>query len=199
MKFHDNIIQGTPEWLELRAHRFGGTDAAAVVTGGKGMDTLIYKKVAAKHFFEFDDDGFVSPAMQRGNDLEPLAREEYELDTFSTVEETGYVSWGEWFGVSPDGLVGDDGAIEIKCPMGGEFLRTLDNAGDPPGKHMAQMQWLLFITGREWCDYVVYHPDAATLIRRINRNESTMDLFADRCKEIVGRIEDLELKLKTGS
>jgi len=164
---HD-VQQGTDEWKQIKAGKFGGTTADTFLVNGRsdhglgtGLTNLIYQK-AAEFVTGPDLDHFVTPAMQRGTDLEPVARQRYEDEHFAQVEQVGYIQRGEFFGVSPDGLVGADGAIEIKCPGPPEFVRYMVTREISRG-HYAQMQWLLFITGRSWCDYIVFHPEFAPL------------------------------------
>lgn len=161
---HIDIRQGTDEWQEIRAGRVGGSSAAALLVNGKsgnglgaGAVTLLYRK-AAEFITGQKEETFTTPAMQRGTDLEPLARRRYEDETFQAVQEIGYVSDGDFLGYSPDGFVGDDGLIEIKCPGGAEFVRFADTR-EIKKEYLAQMQWGMWITGRAWCDFVVYHPD----------------------------------------
>lgn len=181
MIIHD-VIQGTDEWLHVKAGKFGGTSAKLFpVSGmkiGAGLRTAIYEKVA-EHVVGPSLDGFTSAAMQRGVELEPLARKRYAVEHFVSVREVGYIQKGDYFGVSPDGLIGKDGAIEIKSPGGKEFVRWLDERTVPKPYYM-QMQWLLCITGRKWCDYVVFNPDfadCALSVERVHRDEELIALF----------------------
>lgn len=165
MKFHD-VVQGSEDWHALRLGRLGGSDAHALLVNGKsengigeGLKTILYKKVA-EIVAGWTASEFVNSDMERGLELEPLARRCYEDTHMLTVRQIGYISLGEYIGYSPDGLVGEDGLIEIKCPAAPEFVRfSLERAIDP--KHLAQMHWGMFVSGRSWCDYVVYHPDFA--------------------------------------
>lgn len=185
--YHD-LEQGSPDWHEIRAGRLGGTAAAALLVNGRGpggmgagMQSLIYKNAAALVIGD-ESEPVQNEWMSRGTELEPDARKAYELETFCRVEEVGYISLGDFFGYSPDGLVGDDGLIEIKCPSAAEFVRFADTLEIDPG-HMAQMQWGIFLTGRKWCDYVVYHPDfhpGELVIHRVERDEKTMLAFYEK-------------------
>jgi hypothetical protein len=103
------------------------------------------------------EDGFSSAAMQRGTDLEPIARSAYEVDKGVMVTETSFVQCPgiEMAGASPDGLVGEDGLTEIKCPNTAqhvEFLRT----GKIDSGYELQMLFQMICTGRQWCDYVSF-------------------------------------------
>jgi putative phage-type endonuclease len=117
---------------------------------------------------------FTTAAMQWGIDNEPAARIEYEFKTERTVEETGFIRHPSILaGASPDGLVGTDGAIEIKCPSSTTHVETL--LGGMPDEHMAQVQGQLWITGRAWCDFISFDPrmpkDLQLYVERVERND----------------------------
>ena len=193
--YHRDIQQGTDEWLELRAGRITGTDAETLLVNGKngistGMKTLIYKK-AAEFVTGPELNGFTNYAMQRGTELEPYARMEYEGKTWNHVEQVGFISVGEYLGFSPDGIIGEDGLIEIKCPMGLEFVRFVDTKEIPKG-HYAQMQWGMFLTGRKWCDYVAFNPDfkpAELHVVRVEQDSEMMGEFGRKVTEFVAELE----------
>ena len=128
MTYRFDIVQQSPEWLELKAGRLGSSQAHILtvkgkdVTGlGQGAITAAYA-AAAVHAYGYEPfESYSSDAMQRGNDLEPIARDLYEEETFTEVKECGYVEYSPYLGYSPDGLVGDDGLIEIKCRLSPAF------------------------------------------------------------------------------
>lgn len=196
MKIHCNIRQGTDEWDALRAGRVGGSSCAALLVNGKadnglgkGAMTLVYRKAA--EYIAGKEETYINAAMERGAELEPIARRRYEDETFQTVEEVGYISDGEYIGVSPDGLVGDDGAIEIKCPGGAKFVEFADT-GIIPNAYYAQMQWLLWITGRQWCDFCVFHPDFAPadlIIKRVKPDSEMHWQFSNNVPAYIAEIE----------
>lgn len=158
-----------------RYGRIGSSECDPIRVGGKGMETLAIRKVAEKLGF-FPDDNYESPAMARGTELEPIARLEYERQTFSTVKTVFVIPMGDWACYSPDGLVGDTGLVEIKCPELPNFLDHLRSA-EIPQRYYSQMQWGLMVTGRDWCDYVVYHPEYELQITRVNRDNELIDKF----------------------
>lgn len=166
MTIHTDIQQGSEEWRIIRAGRIGGTSCAALLVNGKSDDglgagarSLIYRK-AAEYITGPEEDSYTNAAMERGTALEPIARRRYEDEYFCTVQQVGYISEGEYLGVSPDGLIGDDGGLEIKCPGAEEFLRFLDTR-EMDNKYYMQVQWNLYVTGRIWWDFVYYHPEFA--------------------------------------
>ena len=107
----------------------------------------------------------------------------YENNHFQNVTLCGYVTDADkkYAGYSPDGLIGEDGLIEIKCPGHIEYIRTLIER-DVPKRYQAQMQWGMMLTGRSWCDYVVYNPDFESktmFVERVERDELLIDLLLE--------------------
>ena len=200
MKYHYDIPQGGETWHELRAGRIGGSEAAALLvngkTGGLGAAavSLCYEKAA--EFFTGPAESFQTYAMQRGNELEPQARAAYEAETFTDIMQCGYIESGRLFGYSPDGLILNEGLIEIKCPMGPEFVRFAHTREIDP-KHVAQMQWGMWITGRRYCDYVMYHPDffQEIIVERVHADEVTFQKFERNAKAAADLIREILEKL----
>jgi len=174
MIIHSELKQGTVEWLELRLGKFTGSDAKVLNSTGLGFESLCFEKAGEIITGKIQEEGFISADMLRGRELEPVARAMYELQTGSRVTEVGFIQTGEYSGFSPDGLVGDDGMIEIKCPGDRVFIeyayRFIEKINP---SHRAQMQWAMLDSGRSWVDYVIYNPNimGKLLIKRINRDD----------------------------
>lgn len=183
MKIYDNLKQGTDEWLEVRLGKFGSTDAQAVGSNGKGLETACFYK-ASEIIIGKGKDFYTNEHMERGNKLENDARVLYELETGNSVKQVGYVEMDEFTGCSPDGLVGDDGLIEIKCPSNKVFIEYLYKE-KIRSKYMWQMQWQMMITDRKWNDFVVYNEDLNKIkITRVRRDEE--------------KLKNLQIGLKAG-
>lgn len=146
-------------------------------------------------------DNFTSPAMQWGIDTEPLARQAYELQYFCTVMEIGLIDHPTiaMSGASPDGLVGDDGLIEIKCPNTATHISTLVS-DEVPYEYIHQMQWQMACTGRKWCDFVSFDPrltDKPLFIKRVYRDdkqiaelEQLVIDWNDKCEKLISEIKN---------
>jgi len=124
-------------------------------------------------------EGFTNVAMKWGTETEPQARAAYEFYTDQKVEQVGFVIHPriEMAGASPDGLVGDIGLVEIKCPNTGTHIETL--LGAPiPEKYIKQMQWQMACTERQFCEFVSFDPrlpaNMQIAINRIWRDEDTI-------------------------
>jgi putative phage-type endonuclease len=196
---HADIIQRSEEWHQIRLGKIGGTDAEALLVKGKsnsglgsGAMTILYKKLYETITgLAADEEKFLSYAMQRGMDLEPYAIKEYEAIKMVEVKAIGYVSFAEFFGYSPDGFVDDDGLIEVKCPQGPEYMRMI-SGGEIQSGYMAQMQWGMLLTGRDWCDFVVYNPELKQkpiLIQRVNRDDNKIDALQDGMRNYLDEME----------
>jgi putative phage-type endonuclease len=159
-----NEIQGSASWFQKRVGALTGSriyEACAKSKKGEyyaSRENLLYEKLierltgqAAQHF--------VSDAMQWGSMYEGEARAVYETQKGTLVTECAYFPHPSiaHSGASPDGLVGEDGVIEIKCPTTGVHLETI-LSGAIPEKHTYQMAWEIESSGRKWCDFVSYDP-----------------------------------------
>lgn len=161
MKIH-NFDQRSDEWKSIRMGKFGGTDAQIVANNGTGLQTLIYKKVAELMTGKSEDE-YTNLDMQRGVEQEEIARGMYELTTGREVKTVGYCENDEYSGCSPDGLVGDDGLVEIKCQKDSVFVKTMYTKKIDT-KYVYQIQMQLYVTGREWCDFVAFNDNFKDLI-----------------------------------
>jgi putative phage-type endonuclease len=153
-----NIPQGTPEWLQARLGCLTASranDACAAETTAAYQNYLW--QLVAERETQVVEESFVSADMERGSELEPIARAAYEAHTGTFVTQTGFWLHPEikWFGASPDGLVGDEGLIEIKCPRTSTHLRYRSE-GKVPTKYKRQMMCQLLCTGRKWVDFVSF-------------------------------------------
>lgn len=195
-----NCEQGTEEWLSARLGVPSASSFSKLITPtGKRSSTfdsyvnqLVAERITgeATPFPQTD-------AMARGTELEPHARAYYEFATDSEVVEMGFIKHAVLeAGCSPDGFVGVNGGLEIKCPLPHTHIETL-RLGDMPSKHIPQVQGCMWITRREWWDFVSYHPDMQTLIVRIERDDAYIETLADiveeACEAIKTNVEKYRL------
>lgn len=155
MRVYKDIIQQTPEWFYVKRLKMSASHASAIIAGGKGLNTYI-NNLIEEYFDDGSSERFVSPDMERGNLLEDQARTMYELENNVEVEQVGFIELDDYVGVSPDGLVGDDGLIEIKNHKESVFIDLLLSEKIDK-KYYDQIQMQLYVTGRKWCDYVGYN------------------------------------------
>lgn len=189
MKIYTDLQQGTPEWLQVRLGKFTASDAQAIATNGKGLETLVFKKAAELLTGQIKE-GYTNSDMDRGHDLETMARNSYELETGKIVRQVGFIELDERVGCSPDGVVGEDGLIEVKCKDDSNFVKFIFDS-NIDAAHEWQMQYQLWVTGRKWVDYVLFNPNftKSTLITRVMPN-------AEKVKKIELGVQTGKLKLE---
>lgn len=192
------IVQGSPEWFAVRLGKVTASRVADVVAKTKtgwGASRANYKaELVAERLTGTTADSYTNGAMQWGIDHEPDARAAYEFRTDAEVETIGFVSHPSiaMSGASPDGLVGDDGLLEIKCPNTATHIDTL-RTRMVPGKYITQIQWQLACTGRAWCDFVSFDPrmpeDMSVLILRVERDA---EQIAELEREVSAFLDDVD-------
>lgn len=181
--------QRTEAWYAARCGSLGASaiaDALAKLKDGKtpgSTSTNLRAKLVVERLTGIQEDGFKSAAMQHGIDFEDAARMAYEAHTGEFVSQVGLVKHPHINGThaSPDGLVGDDGLVEIKCPNSATHIETL-KSGKIPTKYIYQMQWQMVCADRLWCDFVSYDP----------RLSEGLQLFVKRVERDNGKIAELE-------
>lgn len=179
--------QGTEAWLKERIGKVTASriaDMMAKTKTGWGASRANYAaQLVAERLTGTPAETFSNAAMKWGTETEPQARAAYEFYSGLPVQEVGFVAHPaiSQSGASPDGLVGDLGLVEIKCPNTATHIETLLD-GTVPGKYNLQMQWQLACTGRQWCDWVSFDP----------RMPESMRLFIKRVDRNGGLIAELE-------
>lgn len=183
--------QRSAEWFAHRAGRVTASKIADVMAKTKTGPAASRKNFAAdlvaERFSGARAEGFSNAAMQWGTEQEPAARAAYEFLHDAEVVEVGFIDHPsiEWAGCSPDGLVGADGMVEIKCPNTATHIETL-LTGQIEGKYLKQMQFQLACSGRAWCDFVSYDP----------RMPAEMQLFVQRVPRDGAAIVEIETEVR---
>lgn len=171
--------QRSDEWFAARLGRATGSrfgDIMARTRSGFAASRKNYRaQLVIERLTGVCDETFTTTAMQWGTETEPVARLQYMLTTGNDVEETGFWIHDELqAGASPDGLIGEDGLLEIKCPNTATHIDTLTYK-KLPKQYEAQVQGQMWITGRQWCDFVSFDPrmpaNAQMIIIRVDRND----------------------------
>jgi putative phage-type endonuclease len=156
------FAQGTPEWLAARTGRITASRMSAIMAKGKNGAPSATRlacmgELIAEYLTGQSGETYTNADMQRGTDLEPIARAIYEVKTGQMVSDVGLVLHmkNDRWGASPDGVVGDDGLLEIKCPRTHVHIEYL-LAGKPPAQYLPQMAWQAACCGRQWVDFASY-------------------------------------------
>jgi len=185
---HSNLIQGSAEWLQARLGKITASSSQSLMAAkglGKGAETYALELIA-EIITEEPKYVPVTWQMEHGHEYEPVAREIYELNRKVKVRQVGGIQYDDSMWYSPDGLVGDDGLIEIKCPQPLQHLRILTHEG-LMDEYYHQIQFGLYASGRAWCDWISYQPnfpdDKSYKEIRVDRDEDYIRLLDERIHE----------------
>lgn len=195
------IVQGTDEWHAMRRGKVTASRVADVMaktkTGyGAGRNNYM-AELLCERLTGATAPCFMNDAMRWGTEKEPEARAAYCFRTDADVSEIAFMGHPTiaMAGASPDGLVFDNGMLEIKCPNTATHLDTLAS-GKPAGKYVTQMQWQMACSGRSWCDFVSYDPRLPENLRffltRIDRDDA---LISDMEAEVRAFLSELDAKI----
>jgi putative phage-type endonuclease len=194
-----DLIQGSPQWLQARCGSLGASQVhEALATTKSGWATSranLIGRMVAERLTGIPAETYTNANMQWGNDQEPAARAEYAFAADVDVIEVGLIRHPriEWTHVSPDGLIGEDGLLEIKAPLTSTHLDTI--LGDEPiaGKYITQIMWAMACTGRRYCDFVSYDPrcpDYARLfVKRIFRDDERIATLENDVREFLIEVD----------
>jgi putative phage-type endonuclease len=164
------IEQGTPEWFALRCGKVTASRIADVMAKprepGKGMRVNYMAQLLCERLTGIPAKTYSNDTMEEAHEWEPKARAYYAFHTDNTVRKVDFIDHIDMpmAGCSPDGLVGDDGGVEIKCPFVATHIDTLLN-GKIDSKYLKQIQWSMACTGRKWWHYVSYNDDLPERMR----------------------------------
>ena len=197
--------QRTNEWYLARLGKVTASKIADVIARTKsGFSTsrenykaqLVAEIMTGKPY-----EGFKSAAMQDGIDREPAARQRYADSVFEDVTEIGFVDHPAILrsGASPDGLVGSDGLVEIKCPLTATHISYLLD-DEVPEKYKPQMQWQMACTGRMWCDFVSFDDrmpeNLQMFVKRLERDDCYIATLEEAIRRFLIEVDETVAKLK---
>jgi putative phage-type endonuclease len=200
------MIQGTPEWFAARVGCLTASRAgdlmARTKTGPSASRANLLTQLAVERLTGQPVDTFQNGSMQRGVELEPIARAAYEANKGILVEEVGFILHPSIprVGASPDGFVGDDGLLEIKCPSA--MAKHLDalRTGAHAVEYKWQLQHQLWVAGRSWADVVSFDPrwpeHLQLAITRVERDESAIAELEAACIEADMEVDMIVAELK---
>ena len=200
MEVISDIPQGDPRWFALRIGSLGGSRIGKAVAGGKGETRrqLLYDMVGEILAGEIKQ-GWQSKEMEAGLAYEDEARSAYSFYSDCEVSQIAMFREGPHWHYSPDGLVGENGLIEIKTVIPSRFVEARDTGKIDTG-YRKQMQWGLFISGREWCDYSVYCPYVRDIspiyVSRQYRDEKEIEDLEEGAGRFIGDMLDLAERMR---
>jgi putative phage-type endonuclease len=200
------IEQRSEAWFQQRLGRATASRISDIVAKTKSgysasranyMAQLVVERMTNKQA-----ESYSNAAMEWGTEQEPLARAAYEAEVDVLVEEVGMIDHPtvEMSGASPDGLVGDDGLVEIKCPTTATHIDTLMGE-QAPKKYYDQMQWQMACTGRKWCDFVSFDPrmpeGLQLFVKRVERDDEYIAMLESEVATFLQEVSDKVNKLKS--
>jgi len=196
--------QQTNEWFAARVAKVTASRVADVVAKTKSgpaasranyMAELMIERLTGQR-----QETFTNAAMERGTELEPLARAAYEAQTGAIVEEVGFIQHPtiEMAGASPDGLVGSDGLLEIKVPNSSTHIENM-LSGKPSQRYLMQMMFQMSCTGRKWCDFVSYDPrfpaHLQLFVVRVMRDDVLIQSLENEVRQFLSELDAMVNKL----
>lgn len=198
--------QRSEEWFQARLGKVTASrvaDVLAKIKSGESASRRNYKiQLVSERLTGEKQETYINQAMQDGIDREFYARERY-VQQHGEVEEVGFVQHPTLeAGASPDGLVGDDGLIEIKCPLGTTHTETLMTQ-EVPSKYIPQIQFQLLCTGRKWCDFISFNPmfpeHLQLFVKRVDADhvyqkelEVEVSKFLNEVNDVINKLKEIE-------
>lgn len=196
----DIALQGTKEWQQgrLGIPTASGFDNIITTSGTPSKSRLKYMyQLVAERLTEVKEESYQNSIMQRGIDMEAEARAMYELITGNEVKEVGvcYQDDKKLWGCSPDGLVGADGLVEIKCPTSAIHVSyLLENT--LPTAYFQQLQGQLFVTGRKWVDFFSFYPGLKPLLIKVIPNSLFIKQLRIELELFIRELDEVTEKLR---
>jgi len=199
-----DIEQGTPEWFKQRCGKATASRISDIVaktkTGYSTSRANYMAQLVVERMTNQVAESYSNAAMEHGITFEPFARAAYELKTGNMVDQVGAIDHPRiaMSAASPDGLVGDDGCLEIKCPNTATHIETL--LGDEPAKkYYDQMQWQMACTNRSYCEFVSFDPRMPAhlqlFVKRIERNDIYIAELESEVIQFLAEVDDKVKKL----
>jgi putative phage-type endonuclease len=190
--------QRTEEWFKARLGKVTASAISNVIaktkTGVSASRETYSTQLTLERLTGKQTEFYSNAAMEWGTATEPQARQAYEIYREVFVDEVGFITHPriEMAGASPDGLVGEDGLVEIKCPESKTQMDTLLNQSVPT-KYMPQMQWQMACTGRKWCDFVSFDPrmpeNLQIFVQRVERNDLYIKMLEEEVTTFLAEID----------
>ncbi|NLA25273.1 MAG: YqaJ viral recombinase family protein [Bacteroidales bacterium] len=195
VKIH-NMEQRSDEWFAIKKGKASASRAQAIGNGGKGLENYVIE-IMAEYYSIAERENYINEHMQRGIELEPIAKQVYELEHDCEVREIGFAEYNEYIGCSPDGLVGKDGMIEIKCPCDRIYLGILINEKIDSGYEW-QCQMNMLILKRKWCDLIFYNPNfkRSMYIKRLKADKKAHEKLLKGFIKVEEEIKKIKNKIK---
>jgi putative phage-type endonuclease len=198
IKYHYDVLQGTDEWLELRLGIITGSTVKTLLTptGKVSKDKKVINMahdMAAQRITARIEESYMNEHMERGHIEEELAKSKYRREHNMALRDCGFVTntnHGFPIGYSPDGLVEEDGLVECKSRLAKFQIETI-SLNEVPKEYNAQMQMGLLVTEREYCDFIQYSNGMPMFVKRVERDEPTIEAIKEACSLFEERVQKI--------
>lgn len=205
MIVYKELEQGTDEWLRVRAGKITGSEFYPLISAstgkGRGGHINYCRKKAVEKICGIETATFKSGAMLQGTEREPYARMAYELLKGVEVEQVGFVELNEYVGCSPDGLVGEDGILEIKSKTDDGHAKLLLGEEDFEIYYVWQALYVAYVCDRKWADLISYNPHfgkSSVFIKHLERTievdetiERALHIGVTNIKDYINKLNKL--------
>lgn len=200
-----NVEQGSDAWFELRnKYPLTASKAQAIGNQGAGLETLCWENLAEKYSSAVKEQ-YVNEDLERGNELEPIARSLYELQTGSDVKTIGFITnedISKVGGASPDGTVDEEGLLEIKAFANTKHFKAIAELNSTGSfkiepRYIWQMQQQMLFGDKNWCDFLAYNPnfEQSLLIQRVFADKEMQDKILEGLKKGEELLKEIENKI----
>lgn len=198
MKIYKDIIQGTDDWFAIKLGKASASHFSDILAKGKGIVRRKYMlQLAAERMSGLRDEGYSNKYLERGLELEGEARDYYASLNNCEVQQVGFIELNNDVGCSPDGLVGENGLIEIKCPKRTTHIETI-LSNKMPSCYIPQVQGQLWVSGRTWCDFISFAPDISErpfFYKRVFRDREYIDNLKLEVDKFILELKNIIAKL----
>lgn len=191
-----NLTQNSEEWLQARRGKVTASSFSKIITpakGDKSTSATVYAYEIIAELMGAENESFSNGFTEMGHEREDDARSVFEFITDLKVDQVGMIVTDcERIGCSPDGLIGDDGGLEIKCPKASTHIKYLLD-GTLPLEYKTQVQGSLMVSERDFWYFMSYHPQLPPFILKVERDE---EFIAKMQSHINDFLSDVEIKIK---
>ena len=198
MKILTCFEQGSNAWFAARLGMVTASNFHKVLNKKTGRGAYM-RKLCAERFTGCREESYKNDVMEYGNETEAEARAYYETVNDCKVEQVSFVVRDEWIGGSPDGLIGTDGLVECKCPLSSTHIENI-LSNKMPTTYIPQVQGLLWITERQYCDFISFDPKVVSrpiFIKRVERDKdyiinlsAQVSIFVKELQEMISKIDN---------
>lgn len=196
--YHDDLIQGSDEWLQIRCGLLTASEMKHILTptlkvANNDKTRAHAYELAFQRITQYVEPQYVSDAMLRGQEDEIYARAAY-AEHYAPVKETGFITsdrWGFTIGYSADGLVGDNGLIEVKSRCGKYHVQTVAT-NEVPEEYELQLQTALLVTGRQWIDFISYCGGLPMFVKRVLPDQEVQEAIIAAATGFEERVAEIE-------